>query len=102
MTLRRQDMEPGTVVHVAHPRTGLPAAYGGEMSLDYVNMFTEDGNWGLFSPNIRIMTGENLVIVRRPRKGRGTPNLIRVRRGKIEGEVYWCELRASCEMGFKP
>lgn len=99
--LRRQDMDPGTVVHVEQPRTGLPYVCG-EKALDYVSVFTVDDHWGPFHPFLKVVPGENLVIVRRPRKGRGTPNLIRVRRGDIEGEVYWCELRASCKMGFKP
>jgi hypothetical protein len=93
MTLRRQDMEPGTIVHVVQPRNG---AYH-----EFVSVYTEPNRWGLFASCLEIHKDENLVIVRRPRKQRNEPNLIRVRRGDVEGEAMWCELRASCALGFK-
>lgn len=93
MTLRRKDMEPGTIVHVVKPCNGPWSKF--------VTVFTMPGNYNLFAPYLEVYAGQNLVIVRRPRKQRNEPNLIRVKRGDIEGEVPWCELRASCALGFK-
>lgn len=93
-------VKPGLIVHVVAPHTGLPAAYGGNEPKEYVAMQTGE-MLGFFNPCIQLKPGDNVVIVKAPRKVGGI-NLVRVRRGEIEGEVYWCELRASCSEGFKP
>jgi hypothetical protein len=99
--LRKQDMTPGTVVHVARMRTEPPQAFGSTAEIpECVRVFTTD-KWGPFYPHVKLSQGDNIVIVRRPRKHRNQPNLIRVRRGEVEGEAFWCELRAACELGFK-
>lgn len=49
------------------------------------------------SPKGEVKSGAVLEIVKRPRRV-GRINLVRIRYGVSEGEVYWCELRISTKV----
>lgn len=86
---------PGAVITVGQPKTGLPAAYGGSEQKQFIEIFTDVDRTGLNAPAVAAVKGDELTIVKPPRKI-GRINLARVRTANgTEGEVYWCELRAS-------
>lgn len=85
----------GATVVIGDPKTGLPAPYGGNESIDCVSAYADGDRTGPFFPSIKILKGDDLTIVTPPRKI-GRVNLVRIRtKDGTEGEVYWCELRAS-------
>jgi hypothetical protein len=85
----------GTVVVVNQPKTGLPATYGGNETLEYLSIYEDSSRIGPFFPRITALKGDELTVVSAPRKI-DRVNLVRVKTTSgVEGEVYWCELRAS-------
>lgn len=89
--LKKEEMKPGIKVVVVSPSDGLSGYYaggGGPQRLPHINV---GGH--------RAPAGTELEVVKGPRKIHGRINsvLARFADGR-QGEVYWCELRASCEV----
>ena len=100
--LKKEDILPGVKVVINDViRDGLPGAFRGPDDsdvLEYLSITPSVG--GYFSGAWHVESGAILEIVKKPRKV-GRINSVRVRRQddpSVEGEVYWCELRASATL----
>jgi hypothetical protein len=77
-------------------KDGVPANLGGGETKPFLSLFTGMVG-GMRGGELSVVSGETLIIVKKPRRVGGI-NLCKVKRvlTDTEGEVYWCELRASC------
>lgn len=100
--LKKELMKPGVRIIVNDViKDGLPSLGPGMRANEtkpHLSIYTEKSG-GLSGGEVAVNSRELLIIEKPPRKVRGV-NLCRVRRGISQtiGEVYWCELRASCRM----
>lgn len=89
---------PGALVKV-NPiiKDGVPAVLGGGGTLDKLSITPDVGSI-MLTGGWEVGPGAVLEIVKKPRRVHNI-NSVRVRvvaEPSVEGEVYWCELRASC------
>lgn len=78
-------------------KDGVPAVLGGGGTLDKLTITPDVGSI-MLTGAWKVGPGTLLEIVKKPRRTQGI-NSVRVRvvaEPSVEGEVYWCELRASC------
>jgi hypothetical protein len=95
--LNKKDMKPGVLLKVRNePRDGISSNVRNHVSVWVTeNVPTGPGSTGQYPayPN------DILVLIEGPRK-KNNANLARVhvRGTDYIGEVYWCELRVSCDL----
>ncbi len=97
--LSKKKIAIGDIVVIDKPRDGV-TLLGAFQERPFVQIWGlgANDNMGLGPAKINGKPGELLKLLSKPRR-RNNINLIRVlhiESGK-EGEVYWCELRASCK-----
>jgi len=97
--LNKKDLQVGDTVIVNDViKDGVPVNLGGGGTKEFLSLFTGMVG-GMSGGEAAIRSGDVLTIVKMPRRVQGI-NLCRVAMQfsdqRVEGEVYWCELRASC------
>lgn len=100
--LKKEQMTPGTHLIVNEViKDGAPSLAPGmpaNQDKEYMSMYVGKLG-GLDGREVRLLSGDVLVVEKGPRKVQGV-NVCRVRRALSQsvGEVYWCELRMSARL----
>lgn len=87
---------PGSLVQVrARISDGVNLEKGANTTLPHLRVMTDAGT--VMSGYHPVESGAILTIVDKPKNRRGINTAVVRTSDGIEGHVYWCELRASCD-----
>lgn len=87
---------PGSLVQVrARISNGVNLEKGANTTLPHLRVMTDAGT--VMSGYHPVESGAILTIVDKPKNRRGINTAVVRTSDGVEGHVYWCELRASCD-----
>lgn len=94
--LKKANTVPGALVQVRDRiSTGINIEKGASTEIPHLRVMTDAGT--IMSGYHPVEAGAVLTIVDKPKNRRGINTAVVKTSDGVEGHVYWCELRASCD-----